>query len=436
MRGNGCAPWCWRTKRPRRRPAVSTNLRIALRFLTAKRRSMLMSLAGIVFGVGFFIVTQAQTSGFEEFFVKTILGTNGAIRIEDRFQATIFFVRGAESIFDVRVGREARKYIEGVEEPEAMVEALRKFQNVSGASIVVEGSVIADSSFKNDTAKAMGIKLDDHLAVSDLAAQVARGSGSLDDFRNSQQGLLVGKVLAERLGLAVGDSLILRAGVEQRRYKVSAIYSTGVSDIDRVRIYMHLQEARSLLKKTTGASFVQVALFDRDRAPEDALQMEEVFKHSAKSWQEREESWLQAFKALQVSAALTVSTIILISGLGMFNTLAMIVIEKTKEIAILRSMGYTRKDIARIFIWLGTIVLVLGTIGGWILGAAVTYGVSKYPIKIRGIFSADSFQVHWSIWHYVIATVTAAVVVMTAAIIPARRAARLEPGDIIRGTSQ
>ncbi|HEX2862098.1 MAG TPA: FtsX-like permease family protein [Lacunisphaera sp.] len=419
---------------------MSTNLRIALRFLTAKRRSMLMSLTGIVFGVGFFIVTQAQTSGFQEFFVKTILGTNGAIRIEDRIQATMFFMVAtgahAESKFEVATPREARKYIEGVEEPDDMMQALRKFRNVSGVSTVVEGSVIADSSFKNDTAKAYGIRLDDHLAVSDLASQVERGAGNLEDFRSSPQGLLMGKVLADRLGVTVGDSLILRAGTEQRRYRISAIYATGVSDIDRVRIYMHLGEARSLLKKATGASFIQVKLFDRDRAPEDAQQMEEVFRHSAKSWQEREESWLQAFQALQVSAALTVSSIILISGLGMFNTLAMIVIEKTKEIAILRSMGYTRQDILRIFIWLGAIVLVLGTIGGWIFGYTVTYGVSKYPIRIRGIFSADTFQVNSTIWHYVVGTLTAAVVVMTAAIIPARRAARLEPGDIIRGTSQ
>jgi lipoprotein-releasing system permease protein len=243
-------------------------------------------------------------------------------------------------------------------------------------------------------------------------------------------------VLAERLQLEVGDSFILQAGTEQRRYRLSAIYSTGVSDIDRVRIYLHLNEARSLLRKTIGASFIQIALFDRERAPQDALQMERVLKHSAKSWQEREESWLEAFKALQISAALTVSTIILISGLGMFNTLAMIVIEKTKEIAILRSMGYTRGDISRIFLWLGAIVLVVGTLGGWALGYGLTYGVSKYPIKIRGIFSADSFQVYKSIWHYVVATGMATVVVMTAALIPARRAARLEPGDIIRGTSQ
>lgn len=420
---------------------MSTNLRIALRFLTARKRSMLMSLVGIIFGVGFFIVTQAQTSGFEQFFIRTILGTNGAIRIEDKIQGTLFAMAAAghdlgASKFEVLTDRSARKYIAGVEDPALLAQALRKFRNVAGVSTVVEGSVIADSSFKNDSAKVYGINLDDHLVVSDLAAQVQRGSGSLEDFRSTPQGVLLGKVLADRLQLTVGDSFTLQAGTEQRRYRVSAIYSTGVSDIDRVRIYLHLSEARSLLRKTTGASFIQVALFDRDRAPQDAVQMEEVLRHSTKSWQEREESWLQAFKALQISAALTVSTIILISGLGMFNTLAMIVIEKTKEIAILRFMGYTRSDISRIFIWLGAIVLVIGTIGGWGLGAGVTYGVSKMPIRIRGIFSADSFQVSWNIWHYVVATVTAAVVVMTAAVIPARRAARLEPGDIIRGTSQ
>lgn len=420
---------------------MSNNLRIALRFLTARKRSMLMSLAGIIFGVGFFIVTQAQTSGFEQFFIKVILGTNGAVRIEDKIQDTIFaMAAGGHSAdatkFEVAADRESRKYIQGVEDPELIVKALQEFRNVSGSSVVVEGSVIADSSFKNDSAKVYGINLDAHLAVSDLASQVKRGSGSLDDFRTRPQGVLMGKVLADRLRLAVGDSLILQAGTEQRRYRVSAIYTTGVSDIDKVRIYLHLGEARSLLKKTTGASFIQVALFDRERAPQDAAQMEEVLRHGAQSWQEREESWLQAFKALQISAALTVSTIILISGLGMFNTLAMLVIEKTKEIAILRSMGYSRRDISRIFLWLGAIVLTLGTLGGWTLGVVVTYGVSKWPIHITGIFTAETFQVYWSIMHYVVATASAAVVVMTAAVIPARRAARLEPGDIIRGTSQ
>jgi lipoprotein-releasing system permease protein len=418
---------------------LSTNLRIALRFLTARKRSMLMSLAGIIFGVGFFIVTQAQTSGFEQFFIRTILGTNGAIRIEDKIQATIFAIAAAghdkdASKFEVAADRAGRKYIEGVEDPALITEALRKFRNVSGVSTVVQGSVIADSTFKNDSAKVYGIVVEDHLAVSDLASQIVRGN--LEDFRTTPQGLLVGKKLAERLQLSVGDSLILQAGTEQRRYRVSCVFETGVGDIDRVRIYMHLGEARSLLRKTVGASFIQVALFDRDRAPQDAAQMTEVLRHGAQSWQDREVSWLNAFAALQVSAALTVSTIILISGLGMFNTLAMLVIEKTKEIAILRSMGYSQTDISRIFLWLGAVVLVIGTLGGWALGFLLTYGVSKWPINITGIFTAKTFQVHWSLMHYAVATLSATVVVMTAAVIPARRAARLEPGDIIRGTSQ
>ena len=68
---------------------MRTNLQIALRFLLSRKRSMLMSLGGIIFGVGFFIITQAQTSGFEQFFIKTILGVNGMARVEDRWQKTM-----------------------------------------------------------------------------------------------------------------------------------------------------------------------------------------------------------------------------------------------------------------------------------------------------------------------------------------------------------
>ena len=164
--------------------------------------------------------------------------------------------------------------------------------------------------------------------------------------------------------------------------------------------------------------------------------MEQVLRHSVKPWQEREKTWLAVFRALRISTMITVSVFTLIASLAMFNTLAMIVMEKTKEIAILRSMGYTRSDISRIFLLQGGIVLVVGTVLGWIFGAGVTYAVSQLPIRIRGIFTTDSFVVAWSIWHYVAASATATIVVVVASLIPARRAARLEPGDIIRGTSQ
>jgi lipoprotein-releasing system permease protein len=133
---------------------------------------------------------------------------------------------------------------------------------------------------------------------------------------------------------------------------------------------------------------------------------------------------------------ITVSVFTLIAALAMFSTLMMLVMEKTKDIAILRSMGYTREDISRIFLWQAAIVLLIGTFLGCALGASATYGVSQVPLRIRGIFSTDRFIVAWSVWHYVAAVAAAIVAVMASSLIPARRAARLEPGDIVRGTAQ
>ena len=119
----------------------------------------------------------------------------------------------------------------------------------------------------------------------------------------------------------------------------------------------------------------------------------------------------------------------------MFNTLVMIIIDKTREIAILRSMGYTRNDITQIFMLQGLLVLAAGIVLGWCFAAASTYGLSKLPIRIRGIFATDSFIVNWDLNHYLWAGVIASMIVAIASYFPARRAARLEPGDVIRGNS-
>jgi lipoprotein-releasing system permease protein len=417
---------------------VPPNLQIAFRFLTAKKRAMLMSLACIVLGVGLFVVTQATTSGFESFFIKTILGADGAIRLEDEIQTTIrSMVAGGtdtDSNFQV-IEKEGRKYIEGIQQPKLVMDALRRFNNVSGVAEVLRDNVVIDTSFKNDHAQVYGINLEDYLKVADLGGHIVQGS--LEDFRNeSDEGALVGRVLADRVQLSVGDSFILQIHGQSRHYRVAAIFETGVKDIDQVRVYLHLSEARSLLEKPTGATFIQVNLYDEARAPEDALQMERTLHYSAAPWQEREKEWLEVFGALRKSTGITVLVFTLIAALAMFNTLAMIVLEKTKDIAILRSMGYTREDISHIFLWQAVIVLAIGSAIGCVFGASVTYIISQIPIRIHTIFTTNTFVVAWSIWHYVEATVISVVMVMIASLIPARRAARLEPGDVIRGTAQ
>jgi len=329
--------------------------------------------------------------------------------------------------------RDSRRYVEGVRHPQRVIEAVSGLSNIAAASSVLKGNVAIQSPLRKDSAQIYGIEIEDHMAVSDIEEQMV--FGAIQSYRETPTGILLGKKLADRLQTRVGDSVILQAGARQGRFRVSGVYETGVSDIDRARIFVSMSQARSLLQKPHGVSFIQFSVFDRDRAPQDALAIERIAEHAAAPWQEREKVWLDVFKALRISSAITVSTIIFVSGLGMFNTLAMIVMEKTREIAILRSMGYTRSDISSVFLWQGGIVLALGTLVGFGLGAGVTYGISSVPLRIRGIFTTDSFVVNWSLSHYLYAALTASVIVIFASLAPARRAARLVPGDVIRGTA-
>jgi lipoprotein-releasing system permease protein len=413
---------------------MSPNLRIAFRFLTAKKRAMLMSLSCTVLGVGLFIVSQATTSGFEGFFIHTILGTDGAMRIEDKIQDTMrsMGVSGGAG-FQVSA-KEGVKYVEGVEQPRQIVEALREFSGVSGVSIALKGAVQLSSSFKNEDAQVFGVALKQHLRVSDLGRQII--AGNLDDFQKSPSSALLGRVLAERLQLTVGDSFVINSHGESRRYHVAAIYETGVREIDKTRVYLDLVEARSLLKKATGASFIQINLADPNQAPALAARMEGILGHSVRPWQEREKDWLAVFRALKIMSGITVTVFTLIASLAMFNTLAMIVLEKTKDIAILRSMGYERRDITQIFLWQAGIVLAIGAALGALFGWVVTWVVEQVPLPINSLFKTEHFIVSRDPWHYVQAIGTAVVMVMIASLVPARRAARLEPGDIVRGTAQ
>lgn len=409
---------------------MATNWLIAVRFLLSRKRAMLMSFSGIVFGVAFFIVTQAQTSGFQQFFIQTILGVDGMVRVEDRFQSTLRSMEAeAGSNFDITLESNLR-YIPGVQFPDRLIEAIYRFPGVRAAAPVVKGSARIQANFREHDCRPYGIDVEQHFRVSDLAGQIIHGS--VEAFQNNPHGILVGQRLAERLQLQPGDPVLVEAHRHSYRYRVSGIFETGIGQVDKERVFLHMPTARTLLDRPRGASFIQISIEDPSQAPALAERMQSSFHHSVRSWQWRERTWLQVFTVLRLSSALTVSSIILIAGLGMFNTLAMIVIDKTREIAILRSIGYTRNDISRIFLYQGAIVLAIGLLAGFALAASLTYGLSHLPIRIRGIFASDTFIVNWDINHYFSAAAVAILVVSIAAYFPARRAARLEPGAIIR----
>jgi lipoprotein-releasing system permease protein len=410
---------------------VTPPLYIAVRFLSYRKRPLLLSLSGVVFGVGFFICTQAQTQGFASFFIDSTLGSNGALVIRSRFQD-----RG-NSIVPIKTARANaahRQYFEGIQNPSEIMRVSRQFSNVVSCSPVLRGTLSARSGFENATVDLLGIEPALHSQTTNLPHQLVEGS--FDDFRNKPTSVIIGSKLAETLNVVVNDSVqLLSPGGQYRRFVVSAIARSGVGAIDATRIYCHARVAQALLHKPYSASMIVYKLRDPERAPALAQHFESLFQHDSLSWQDREEANLQLFLTLRASAAITVSLIILLAGFGIFNVLTMSVLAKVREIAILRSMGYRRQDIAAIFLWQGAMVAAVGSALGCLLGALLTYGVSHIPIRVRGLLYADHFLVTWNWAHYFWATVLAIIAVFIASYVPAQRAASLPPVATLRGSS-
>jgi lipoprotein-releasing system permease protein len=410
---------------------VNPPLYIALRFLVHRKRALLLSMSGVVFGVAIFICTQAQTQGFAQYFIDSTIGSNGALVIRSRFRPRYEALMVAAK--KPKANAPHRLYFEGITDANQIMRVSRRFSNVVSCSPVLRGTVSARAGFENATVDLFGIDPVLHAQTTDILHELI--AGSFDDFRNNTSSVILGSRLNDDLHVDVGDTVqLLSPNGEYWRFTVAAIARTGVGSIDSTRVYSHARVAETLLQKPFGASMIIYKLRDPYRAPALASHFENLFQHIATSWQEREESTLQLFLTLRVSAAITVSLIILLAGFGIFNVLTMSVLSKVKEIAILRSMGYRRFDISAIFLWQGALIAAAGSLLGCLLGALMTWGVSHIPIRIRGLLYADHFLVTWDWRHYVFATLLAILAVFIASYVPARRAAELPPVVTIRGS--
>jgi lipoprotein-releasing system permease protein len=412
---------------------VTPTLYIALRFLSHRKRAFILSLSGVVFGVAIFICTQAQTQGFAKNFIDSTLGSNGALLLRSRFQsANTGLLVPPKNVRDPNLPR--RHSVDGITNAPEIMRVSRQFADVAACSAVLRGNVSARAGFENASIDLYGIEAASHLQTTNLAEQITEGS--LDDFRNNPNAVIIGSRLGNALQARPGDGLqVLAPGGEYRRFTIAAIARSGVGVVDAARVYCHVRVAQTLLRKPFAASIILYKLRDPDRAPAVAHAFETLFGHDAQSWQDREEANLQLFITLRLSAAITVSLIILLAGFGIFNVLTMSVLSKIKEIAILRSMGYRARDISSIFLWQGAMIAAAGSIIGCLAGVILTWGVSRIPIRIRGLIYANHFLVTWDWRHYLWATILAIIAVFIASYVPARRAALLAPVATLRGSS-
>jgi lipoprotein-releasing system permease protein len=223
---------------------MSPSLYIALRFLTHRKRALLLSLSGVIFGVAFFICTQAQTQGFAKYFINSTLGSNGALIVRSRFQP-----RPGIDLVPAKTAKgnaAHRQYFEGVRNPNEIMRVSRRFSNVVSCSPVLRGTLSARSGFENATVDLFGIEPALHLQTTNLGQQLI--AGNFDDFRNKPNSVIVGSRLAELLNVDVGDTLqLLSPGAEYRRCLAAAIAHSGVGSGDSTRMSCPARVAEGLL---------------------------------------------------------------------------------------------------------------------------------------------------------------------------------------------
>ncbi|HEY3601129.1 MAG TPA: ABC transporter permease [Chthoniobacterales bacterium] len=411
---------------------MTPTLHIALRFLFHRKRAFILSLCGVVFGVAIFVCTQAQTQGFTKQFIDATIGSNGAIMLRQQFRPRYEHLYVAPE--NSKIEAASRRYFEGITNASEIMRISRRFSNVVACAPVLRGTLTARAEFETATVDLFGIDPAAQLRTTDIGQEIIQGK--FEDFRNNAASVIVGSRLAEALGVGAGDAVqLLAPSGEYWRFTVAAIARSGVGSVDSSRVYCQSKIAQRLLRKPYPATMILYKLRDPDAAPELATEFEKLFHHEARSWQEREEANLQLLMTLRISTGITVSLIILLAGFGIFNVLTMTVLSKMKEIAILRSMGYSRRDITTIFLWQGALIAALGSIIGCLIGGLSVIGVAHIPLRVRGILYADYFPVASNWHHYLWATLLALIAVAIASWVPAYRAGQLPPVATLRGSS-
>ncbi|MEG9861080.1 MAG: lipoprotein-releasing ABC transporter permease subunit [Parvularculales bacterium] len=419
------------TSKTSTRPFSAFEWSVALRYLRARRKEGFISviawfsLIGIALGVATLIIVMAVMNGFRSELLGRILGVNGHIMI--------YGVEGRIPDYNPLI-----KQVQGVD-------------GVIGAVPVVEGQVLLATATHTQGVLVRGMREDDLRSLPLITDNIV--GGSLNDF-DIGNGVLVGARLAKSLRVNVGDNVTLYApqgtstpfGTMPRvgNYPITGLFEIGMSDIDGGFIYMSLEEAQSFFNAGASAGRVSVMIDDPDQVSVLRASIGEAVgpNYFLSDWKQANSALSSALEVERNVMFLILTLIIVVASLNIISGLIMLVKDKGRDIAVLRSMGATQGMIMRIFFLAGASIGITGSVTGFILGVTFCLNIEtlrQWLSQLSGteIFSPevyylsslpaemDPVQVFW------ILTMALGLSFM-ATLYPARRAARLDPVEALR----
>jgi lipoprotein-releasing system permease protein len=412
---------------------MSVSLRIAAAHLLGRRRQTLVALGGVVLGVAFFLAVSSLMRGSERDFVQRLIDNAPHITVYDEFRAApaqpaqLRWPDAAIALPRVKPQRETR----GIRGWPRVVDALAAQPGVRVAP-VLSGAVVLSFAGRVQGLALSGIEPDAMRGVSTIESKML--DGTLDSLK--QDGIVLGSVLMQQFQLRVGSTVsVVASNGQSRPLKVVGVFRTGNQSYDEGQAFVKLSRAQSLLGRENRANRLILQLDDAQAASAWAARIEAEHGYKAVSWLEASQDILSLLVVRNTIMYTVVSAILVVASLGIYNTLSTVALEKTKDIAILKSMGFHAAELQRIFLMQGLVVGVVGSAIGLLFGAALMQGLAQIEVKPPGASDVTHLPLYWGTEQFALAAGFALASALAASWLPARKAARLQPVDILRGAA-
>ncbi|MGE0258311.1 MAG: ABC transporter permease [Alphaproteobacteria bacterium] len=406
---------------------------IALKHLLARPRQSIVSLSGIVLGVAFFLAVASLMQGSETDFIRRLVDNSPHITVTDEFRrprlqpVEQLYPNGVVEIRGVKPLTETR----GIRQYPRIMEALATFSRLR-ASPVLAGQAIITFAGKD-----VGVSLNGMIPseVADVTTiQNYMIAGSLDEMIANPDGIVVGDGLVKKLSLSLGENVTLTSPTgEVRTFKILGIFHTGRANYDDTQAFADLKRVQALLKRPNRANTVIVKLDDPQEAQPVAAEIERRFGYKSVSWQEASEDIMSTLVTRNIIMYTVVSAVLIVAAFGIYNVISTVVLEKQRDIAILKSIGFRAGDIRRIFLIQGLLLGTAGSAVGLPLGAVLMWGLAQVRLKYPGGTDPIPLPIDWNWRQFAIAAAFAITAAAIAGLLPARKGARVQPVDILRG---
>jgi lipoprotein-releasing system permease protein len=389
----------------------------------------------VVLGVAFFLAVSSLMRGSEKDFLKRLVDNSAHITVSDEYRAArvqpaaLRWAGGAIGIRNVKPQTETRG-IRGYRQKLELVESL---PGVRAAPMLL-GSASLTFAGRQEAVTLSGVVPETLKGVSTIDEKIVEGS--LDALAANPNGIVVGRGLADKFNVGLGRTLgVSTPNSPVRPMRIVGIFRTGIANFDETQTFVLLKRAQVMLDRPNRVNRFIIQLDDAYEARAVATRIERSIGYKAVSWQEASEDIVSVLVIRNVIMYSVVSAILVVASFGIYNTISTIVMEKTRDIAIMKSMGFHARDVRAIFLLEGFIVGAIGSVAGLLLGVGIMKVLSGISIKVPGATESIFLPVWWGPEQYLMAAAFALASCLIAAYLPARRAGRVHPVDILRGAT-